>query len=71
MPYANAVGCMMYAIVVTKSDISHALSLVSRYMALPRKEHWKVVKWVMRYLNGTLEYGLMYGKNQEANEVGL
>ena len=32
VPYGNAVGCMMYAMVLTRPDISHALSLISRYM---------------------------------------
>ncbi|KAH9770122.1 Integrase catalytic domain-containing protein [Citrus sinensis] len=46
--YANTVGCMMYAIVLTRPNISHALSLISRYMASPGKEHWKAAKWVLR-----------------------
>ncbi|KAH9743535.1 hypothetical protein KPL70_003339 [Citrus sinensis] len=71
VPYANAVGCMMHAMVLTRPDISHALSLISRYMASPGKEHWKAAKWVLRYLNGTLEFGLLYGKNRETNEAGL
>ena len=71
VPYANTVGCMVYAMVLTRPDISHALSLISRYMASPGKEHWKAAKWVMGYLNGTLEYGLLYGKNRETNEAGL
>ncbi|KAH9725257.1 hypothetical protein KPL70_007804 [Citrus sinensis] len=50
VPYANAVGCLMYAMVLTKPDISHVVSVVSRYMASPRKEHWKAVKWIMRYM---------------------
>ncbi|KAH9754884.1 Integrase catalytic domain-containing protein [Citrus sinensis] len=40
-PYANIVGCMMYAMVLTGPDISHALSIVSRNMATPVKEHWQ------------------------------
>ena len=39
-PYANVVGCMMYAMVLTRPNISYALSIVSRYMATPGKEHW-------------------------------
>ncbi|KAH9786526.1 hypothetical protein KPL71_010287 [Citrus sinensis] len=41
IPYAKAVGCLMYAMVLTRPDISHAVSVVSRYMASPGKEHWK------------------------------
>ncbi|KAH9687012.1 hypothetical protein KPL70_014605 [Citrus sinensis] len=64
IPYANVVGCMMYAMVLTRPDISYALSVVSRYMVSPGKEHWRVVKWVLRYLSGTLDHGLVYGKSR-------
>ena len=39
IPYANVVGCLMYAMVCTRPDISHAVGVVSRYMANPGKEH--------------------------------
>ena len=42
VPYASAVGSLMYAMVCTRPDIAHALGVVSRYMANPRKEHWKL-----------------------------
>ncbi|KAH9650187.1 hypothetical protein KPL70_026271 [Citrus sinensis] len=63
-PYANAVGCMMYAMVLTRPDISYALSIVSRYMATPRKEHWQAVKWILRYPSGTDRIGLLYGRSE-------
>ena len=62
VPYVNVVGCMMYAMVLT-IDISHALSVVSRYMASPGHDHWQATKWILRYLKGTLEYGLVYGRS--------
>ncbi|KAH9703677.1 hypothetical protein KPL70_011177 [Citrus sinensis] len=68
VPYANAVGCLMYAMVLTRPDISHAVSVVSRYMATLGNEHWKAVKWIMRYLSGTLSCGLVYGKNKGSCE---
>jgi len=37
VPYASAVGSLMYAMVCTKLDIAHALGVVSRYMNNPRK----------------------------------
>ncbi|KAH9698871.1 Integrase catalytic domain-containing protein [Citrus sinensis] len=63
VPYANVVGCMMYAMVLTRPDLAHALSVVSKFMATPGKEHWKAVKWVLRYLKSTQQYGLVYGKS--------
>ncbi|KAH9750945.1 Integrase catalytic domain-containing protein [Citrus sinensis] len=42
-------------------DISHAVSLVSKFIANPGYEHWRAVQWIMRYLKRTLEVGLIYG----------
>ena len=53
VPYASAVGSLMYAIVCTRPDIALAVGVFSRYMANPRKEHWEAVKWLLRYLRGT------------------
>ena len=44
VPYANAIGCLMYAMVCMQPNISHAVSVVSRYMVDPGKELWNVVK---------------------------
>ncbi|KAH9782268.1 hypothetical protein KPL71_008823 [Citrus sinensis] len=60
IPYSSAVGCLMYAMVLTRPDLSYAVSVVSRYMANPGKEHWRDVMWILRYLNGTINYGLIY-----------
>ena len=56
VPHANAVGCLMYAMLCSKPDISDALGVVSKYMANPGKEHWNAMKWVLRYLRGTSDY---------------
>ena len=37
VPYASAVGSLMYAMVCTRSDIAHAVGVVSRYMNNPGK----------------------------------
>ena len=53
VPYSSAVGSLMYAMVCSRRDLSHALSVVSRFMANPGKEHWRAVQWIFRYLRGT------------------
>uniref|UniRef100_A0A3Q7I1X3 Reverse transcriptase Ty1/copia-type domain-containing protein n=1 Tax=Solanum lycopersicum TaxID=4081 RepID=A0A3Q7I1X3_SOLLC len=62
VPYASAVGSLMYAMVCTRPDIAHALGVVSRYMANPGKEHWEAVKWLLRYLRRTSSTSLWFGK---------
>ena len=37
IPYANVVGCLMYAMVCTQPDISHAVGVARRYMENPGK----------------------------------
>jgi hypothetical protein len=64
VPYSSAVGSLMYAMVCSRPDLSHALSVVSRYMANPGKEHWKAVQWIFRYLCGTSNACLQFGKSK-------
>eukprot|EP00253_Pinus_taeda_P026663 PITA_26663 len=60
VPYASAVGSLMYAMVYTRPDIAHAVGLLSRFMSKPLKENWTIVKRVFKYLHGTSDYGLCY-----------
>jgi hypothetical protein len=46
---------------VHKVDIAHAVGVVRRYMNNPGKEHWKEVKWILRYLRGTTTQALCFG----------
>jgi len=43
VPYSSVVGSLMYAMVCSRPDLSYAMSLVSRYMSNPGKEHWRAV----------------------------
>ena len=65
VPYASAVGCLMYAMVCTRPDLAHAVSVVSKYMANPGRQHCDGVKWIFRYLKGTMDYGIMFGRQQK------
>ena len=64
VPYASAVGSLMYAMVCTRPDIAQAVGMVSRFMSDPGKEHWEAVKWVLRYLKGTQDTSLCYGGSE-------
>ncbi|KAM2761386.1 hypothetical protein COP1_025857 [Malus domestica] len=64
IPYANVVGSLMYAMVCTRPDISQAVSIVSRYMHNPGKRHWQVVKWILRYILGTVDVGLLFQQDK-------
>jgi hypothetical protein len=61
VPYSSTVGSLMYAMVCTRPDIAHAVGVVRRYMNNPGKEHWEVVKCILRYLRGTTIHALCFG----------
>jgi hypothetical protein len=61
VPYSSAVGSLMYAMVCTRPNIAHTVGVVSRYMKNLGKEHWEVVKWILRYLKGTATHALCFG----------
>ncbi|XP_062080657.1 secreted RxLR effector protein 161-like [Humulus lupulus] len=65
IPYASCVGSLMYSMVCTRPDLAYALSVVSRFISDTGIEHWKALKWIMRYVKGTLDLGLMYSANSE------
>ena len=50
VPYANAIGNLMYAMLCTRPDICFAVGLVSRFQNNPGPAHWKAVKRILRYL---------------------
>lgn len=59
--------------VCSRPDLAHALSVISRFMRNPGRPHWDASKWVLRYLKGTLNKGLLYSKceNFEDSIVGF
>ncbi|WVZ87241.1 hypothetical protein U9M48_033912 [Paspalum notatum var. saurae] len=66
VPYSKgAVGSLMYAMVCSRPNLSHALSVVGRYMANPGKEHWRAVQRIFGYLRGTSSACLQFGKSRD------
>jgi len=60
VPYASAVGSLMYAMLCTRPDICHAVGIVSRFQSNPGPNHWVAVKHIFKYLRRTRNYMLVY-----------
>jgi hypothetical protein len=60
VPYSSAVRSLMYTMVCTRPDIAHAVGVVIKYMNNPGKEHWEVLKWILRYLRGIANHALCF-----------
>ncbi|BBG99019.1 BURP domain-containing protein, partial [Prunus dulcis] len=67
--YRQIVGSLLY-LTATRPDIMFAASLLARYMHGPTKKHMGTAKRVLRYIQGTLDYGIAYEKGKEAMLVG-
>ncbi|KAK2421692.1 secreted RxLR effector protein [Trifolium repens] len=70
IPYASAIGSIMYAMLCTRPDVSYALSATSRYQSDPGESHWIAVKNILKYLRRTKETFLIYGGEEELAVVG-
>nr|KYP43675.1 Retrovirus-related Pol polyprotein from transposon TNT 1-94 [Cajanus cajan] len=55
----------------TRPDIMYSVSLISRYMENPTEMHLLAAKRILRYLQGTREFGLFYKKGEKSNLLGF
>lgn len=62
----------MFAMVSIDPNLSQTLSIVCKYMSKPGMEHCNVVKWVLIYLKGTQNHGLIFesGENDDLDLYG-
>jgi len=63
VPYASAVGSLQYAQVCTCPDLAFVIGLLGRFQSNPGVEHWKLVKKVLHYLQGTKSLMLTYKRS--------
>uniref|UniRef100_A0A6N2K750 Integrase catalytic domain-containing protein n=1 Tax=Salix viminalis TaxID=40686 RepID=A0A6N2K750_SALVM len=68
--YRKIVGSLLY-LTATRPDLMYAASLLSRFMNQPTRKHMGVAKRVLRYVQGTLHYGIEYVRNQSSTLVGF
>ena len=59
--YRRVIGCLRY-LLHTHPDLSFAIGVASRFMEKPTMMHYKAVKQILRYLKGTIHFGLVYSR---------
>ena len=67
--YRSLVGSLLY-LTATRPDIMYATSLLSRFMHNPRQIHLGVARRVLRYIQGTLDYGILFERKVEPKLIG-
>ncbi|GJZ52261.1 retrotransposon protein, putative, ty1-copia subclass [Tanacetum coccineum] len=62
IPYASAVGSIMYAVRCTRPDVAFAQNMTSRFQQNLGEIHWTTVKNILKYLRNTKDMFLVYEK---------
>lgn len=61
-PYRQIVGSLMYLMTATRPDLGYSIGVLSRNLENPTKEDITRAKRVLRYIKGTLDYGIRYDR---------
>lgn len=69
IPYAEAIGSLLYCAMATRPDIAYTLSVLSKYTSKPKALHWQGVKRTLRYLRSTPDYGIMFQQTESAKLI--
>mgnify|MGYP001791670327 CR=1 FL=1 len=67
--YRSLIGSLLY-LTATRPDIMYATSLLSRFMESPSETHYGAAKRLLRYLQGTINYGIWYKPSPDSQIVG-
>ena len=65
IPYASAIGSIMYAMLCTRPDVCLTISLAGRCQSNPGVDHWTAVNNILKYLKRTKDMFLVYGGDKE------
>ena len=68
--YQSVVGSLVYTMICTQAVVVYVVGVVSQYMTNLRSLHWSAVKWIFRYLKGTMDQGLSCSESPNLLVVG-
>ncbi|XP_057432877.1 uncharacterized mitochondrial protein AtMg00810-like [Lotus japonicus] len=68
--FKQLIGSLMY-LTATRPDIMYAVSLLSRYMSRPTEVHYSAAKRILRYLQGTTKFGILYKREGNLELIGF
>ena len=67
--YRQLVGSLIY-LTLTRPYIFYPVGVVGRYMSNPKKHHLDAVKRILRYVKGTISFGILYNETKDCQVMG-
>ena len=67
--YRRNIGCLRY-LIHTRPDLSFTVGVLSRYVQAPKQSHDAALKQILRFLRGTMTYGLEFKRSIGTNIDG-
>ena len=66
--FKSLIGSLQY-LMNTRPDIVYSVSYLSRFMDKPSSEHLVAAKRILRYLNGTVNFGILYKRGEKVMKI--
>ena len=72
IPYKELLGALLWLSQGTRPDITYAVSQCAKFAQKPKMAHWWALKRILRYLKGTMDFGIYYQRpgKEQATTVG-
>ncbi len=70
-PYRRIVGMLLYVACATRWDIGYNVAYLCRFVNAHNETHWKAVKHLLRYLQGTRHQTIVYQRSAESKDNSL
>ena len=67
--YRSIIGRLLY-LTASRPDFTFSVGVCARYQTAPKESHLTAMKRIIRYINGTPDYGLWYSKDSNASLAG-
>ena len=64
------IGSLLY-LIGSRLDICYSVGVCARYQANPKESHLAAVKGIIRFVNGTIYFGIWYSKDTNMNLTGF
>ena len=68
--YRSMIGSLLY-LTASRPNLSFSVGICARFQSDPKESHLEAVKKVIRYINGTVNFGILYSYKSNSHLAGF